>query len=467
MHRNLAATALLLVLSSAVACVPGPVSSPTATGTPHPPTRNALPAPTSTAIPAQPLGTDTRVPSAAQTPSPAPTLVPELVIYRNMDFGISLEHPVGWGLQASQGTKYAGEDGFFQLSAISGAGASLDQVAEGEAYHRLQPYGSTPTTEVIQVQGHDARLIWPSADQPQPMQGQAALVVALPWLLEVSGARYDFLVLWADQSHIRQLAKTLRLIEPTPTATPTTIPSPTPLPACAPLVRQSACWTMVGTAGSDGSPGTAEPTGYLVYLPNGYAEEPSQNWPLILFLHGSDERGHDPRILTRQGLPRLMEQGHELPAIVVSPQCPPGEWWWPRTRMLVSFLDWVGAEYAVDSSRVYLTGLSMGAYGTWALAYRYPGRFAAIAPVAGGYYDGTESLPEDACVLSSVPIWAFHGAQDTTVKPAETERIVDALRACGANVRFTLYPEAGHAGSWELAYGDPELYDWLLQQALP
>jgi len=393
--------------------------------------------------------------------------VPEVVVYRNNDFGISLEHPGGWEVQAGQGTKLAGDDGFFQLSAISGAGANLDQIAEGEAHHRLQPYGSAPTIEVTQVQDHDARVIWPSSDQPQSMRGQAALIVAPPWRLEVSGAEYDFLVLWADQTHIRQLAQTLRLIEPTPTATPTTVPSPTPLPACARLVRHLACWALIRAAGTDGSAAIAEPTGYIVHLPEGYGKEPAENWPLILFLHGSEERGHDPTMLTREGLPQLIEQGHSVPAIVVSPQCPPGEWWWPRASRLGSFLDWVEAEYAVDTTRVYLTGLSMGAYGTWALAYRYPHRFAAIVPIAGGYYDGTDSLPEDACVLSSVPIWAFHGAQDTTVKPDETERMVNVLRACGTNVRFTLYPEAGHTNSWELAYGNPDLYDWLFRQALP
>jgi predicted peptidase len=214
--------------------------------------------------------------------------------------------------------------------------------------------------------------------------------------------------------------------------------------------------------------GTSEtvPVGYLVYVPRGYGDDPQKKWPLILFLHGSGERGSNPRVLTKQGLPKLLERGDDFPFLIVSPQCPLEKWWWPRTRVLSAFLDHIESAYAVDTERIYATGLSMGGFGTWALAYRYPDRLAAIAPVAGGYYDGTPALPEDICVLKDLPIWAFHGAKDTTVKPSESERVVEALRACGSDVRFTLYPEAGHAESWELAYADPEVYSWLLQHSL-
>ncbi len=206
--------------------------------------------------------------------------------------------------------------------------------------------------------------------------------------------------------------------------------------------------------------------GYLVYLPRGYGQEPQKKWPLVLFLHGSEERGSNPRALTKQGLPKLLEQGDGFPFLLVSPQCPLGQWWWPRTHILSAFVDQIESTYAVDTTRVYVTGLSMGGFGTWALAYRYPNRFAAIAPIAGGYYDGTAALPDDICVLAGLPTWAFHGARDTAVLPAESERVVEALRACGGEVRFTLYPEAGHTESWELAYSDPELYAWLLRHSV-
>ncbi len=124
------------------------------------------------------------------------------------------------------------------------------------------------------------------------------------------------------------------------------------------------------------------------------------------------------------------------------------------------------ANYAVDSNRIYLTGLSMGGFGTWRLALRYPERFAAIVPIAGGYITESDAIPENICDLKDVPIWAFHGAQDTVVLPRQSEIMVNALQGCDGHVRFTPYTGAEHEGSWQLAYADPELYEWLLQQTL-
>jgi predicted peptidase len=297
------------------------------------------------------------------------------------------------------------------------------------------------------------------------MVGHAGLIVELPWQIERSGDTYGYLVLWADQDHIRDLAQTLKLVGPATPPTPTPAPSPTPLPPCTKLLAQQVCWTTVAVTAANGTPETL-PVGYLVYLPPGYGQETHKKWPLVLFLHGSEERGSDPRALTKQGLPKLVEQGERFPFIIVSPQCPLGQWWWPRTHILRAFLDQVESAYAVDATRVYVTGLSMGGFGTWVLGYQYPHRFAAIAPIAGGYYDGTTALPDDICVLTDLPTWAFHGAKDTAVLPSESERVVEAVRACGGEVRFTLYPEAGHVQSWELAYTDPELFAWLLQHSV-
>jgi predicted peptidase len=203
---------------------------------------------------------------------------------------------------------------------------------------------------------------------------------------------------------------------------------------------------------------------YLLYLPKGYGRDAQQKWPLILFLHGQLEWGDDPTILTRQGVPKLLDEGAEMPAVVVSPQTPQGKRWWPRTGILGAFLDRIEATYAVDLQRVYLTGISMGGYGAWALAMRYPQRFAALVPIAGGADYNTDGIPKEICGLKDVPTWAFHGEMDLNVPYTESVNAVEALRACGGNVRLTLYPNVAHVEAWERAYADDELWAWLFEQ---
>ena len=158
--------------------------------------------------------------------------------------------------------------------------------------------------------------------------------------------------------------------------------------------------------------------------------------------------------ITRHGLPRVIERGNRLPFIVASPQCPTGEWW--DADALGALVDEVEERHAVDPDRIYVTGLSMGGYGTWRLAQAQPERFAAIAPVCGG------GNPTRASAIKHLPIWVFHGAKDEVVRPRESEQMVEALRAAGATeVRFTVYPEAGH-DSWTVTYDNPELYEWFL-----
>ena len=262
--------------------------------------------------------------------------------------------------------------------------------------------------------------------------------------------------------------------QPTPTASqqaqPPQIltPSATVLvPTLAPTLAPSSQRAYFSTLKLADSGGASHPVdvGYLLYLPRGYGQEPRRTWPLILYLHGSEERGEDPDQVRRNGLPKLLDQGTELPAIVLSPQCPVGVRWWQNTAALGAVLDLVQSSYAVDSARVYVTGWSMGAYGTWALALGYPRRFAALAPIAGGCDFRDDSIPESLCQLRDVPVWVFHGAQDRVIAPSESENAVRAMQACGADVRFTLYPEADHDGAWELAYTDQAFCLWLLQQA--
>jgi predicted peptidase len=192
---------------------------------------------------------------------------------------------------------------------------------------------------------------------------------------------------------------------------------------------------------------------YLLYLPESYEEDKARRWPLILFLHGAGERGTNIELVRGIGLAKVVDQRPDFPFIVLSPQCPRNDYWSPGP--LATLLDHIEATQRVDPDRVYVTGLSMGGYGTWEMAIAYPQRFAAIAPICGG------GDPDRVCAIASVPVWAFHGAKDDVVPIRESEKMVAALRECGGNVRFTVYPDAGH-DSWTPTYANPELYSWFL-----
>ena len=196
---------------------------------------------------------------------------------------------------------------------------------------------------------------------------------------------------------------------------------------------------------------------YLLYLPKGYGEDKDKRWPLILFLHGAGERGSNLDAVKTHGPPKLVEQGKDFPFVIVSPQCPSETWWTERLDALTAMLDDVESKYAVDHNRVYLTGLSMGGFGSWSLACEYPDRFAAVVPICGG------GDPRDVGRIRDIPIWVFHGGKDPTVPVQRSREMVDALRKMGGRVRYTEYPDVGH-GSWVPAYATEELYEWMLQQ---
>lgn len=198
---------------------------------------------------------------------------------------------------------------------------------------------------------------------------------------------------------------------------------------------------------------------FLLYLPENYT--PEKSWPLILFLHGSGQTGTTIERLKEEPLPKTLETRVDFPFIVISPQLPAG-YWSTYIEALDELLDVIQEVLPVDPNRFYLTGLSLGGFGTWEYALRQPDRFAAIAPIAGGYLYKSQEVPDDICILKDLPIWAFHGAQDTVVDPYHSQVLVDALQACGGHAKLTMYPEAGHQVSWKNAYADPELYDWLL-----
>jgi predicted peptidase len=193
---------------------------------------------------------------------------------------------------------------------------------------------------------------------------------------------------------------------------------------------------------------------YLLFLPEGY-DKGGQTWPLILFLHGAGESGSDLNLVKKHGPPKIVETKKDFPFILVSPQAPRFGW---DVDTLNALLDDVVANYKVDKERIYLTGLSMGGGGTWMLAAAHPERFAAIVPICG-----FQNTPADAKKLKDLPIWVFHGAKDTAVPLKRSEDMVKALKDEGAvEVKFTVYPEAGH-DSWTETYDNPELYKWLLE----
>ena len=223
---------------------------------------------------------------------------------------------------------------------------------------------------------------------------------------------------------------------------------------------------------------------YQVFVPEHWS--PKRKWPIILFLHGAGERGSDGLLQTEVGMPSaIRKERSRFPVILVIPQCPISRWWAEPALQEVALATLAAAskEFKGDAKKTYLTGLSMGGYGTWALAASHPGIFAALVPVCGGivapeivlrerpdlakrsYPDGPKSYRDVAKKLGKTPIWIFHGDADPIV-PVEGSRKMDqALRAVGGNVRYTEYPGIDH-DSWDKAYAEPELMSWILSKSL-
>jgi predicted peptidase len=197
---------------------------------------------------------------------------------------------------------------------------------------------------------------------------------------------------------------------------------------------------------------------YLLTLPDGYDEAAGKKWPLLVFLHGAGERGDDLNLLKKHGPPKLIAAGRKFEAIVVSPQVTSGEYWNPHG--VKALVDAVRKLHRVDDDRVYLTGISMGGFGTFDTLAHYPGVFAAAIPICGGA--GINVLKFGA--IRDLPLWIFHGAKDATVPIQFSEMAVNFFkRAKAPNVNFTVYPDAGH-DSWTQTYDNPEVWKWLFEQ---
>jgi len=195
-----------------------------------------------------------------------------------------------------------------------------------------------------------------------------------------------------------------------------------------------------------------------VYLPESY--DAQTRYPLMLYLHGSGERGSDNRAQTKKNsvMQTLLNEKNraKYPCVVIAPQCPADRGW--DTAVLMELLQHMVAAYCADPARIYVTGLSMGGYATWELLAACPDYFAAAVPICGG------GDPDSAALFKDVPIWAFHGARDSAVSPEGSREMVRALETVGGNVKYTEYPRERHQ-CWEKAYREPELFPWLFAQA--
>lgn len=205
--------------------------------------------------------------------------------------------------------------------------------------------------------------------------------------------------------------------------------------------------------------------------------------PVILFLHGTGERGSDGEKPTKVGLgPYVRQHRADFPAIVVFAQAPDDQdWMGPTAQLAIDELDAASREFHGDPKRTYLTGLSMGGYGTWEVALMQPQRFAALVPICGAltppsderslYVTPLAGLADPYATLAQrlhhVPIWIFHGAKDDLVPLEDDRKSYAALKAAGADVRYTEFPDANH-NAWDPAYSQtPELWTWLFAQKLP
>ena len=196
---------------------------------------------------------------------------------------------------------------------------------------------------------------------------------------------------------------------------------------------------------------------FWLYLPPTYFTDRSAALPLVVFMHGSGERGSDLQKVKVHGPPKWVDRGKDFPFILVSPQLDDDRSWQIHEQQ--ALVDALRKRLRIDPRRITATGLSLGGMGAWNWACAYPDRLAAIAPVCG-YGD-----PAKAAVMRSVPVWAFHGDADGVVAIEKDRAMVDALRAAGGQVELTVYPGLGH-NAWDPAYENPELYAWLMRQTL-
>ena len=199
------------------------------------------------------------------------------------------------------------------------------------------------------------------------------------------------------------------------------------------------------------SPKTGRELKYLYYSPN-----TDESVPLIIYLHGAGSRGTELSQLSHTGPIGELEKGRNIPARMVAPQCC-GDTWFELFETLIDFAENMANESGVDKSRIYLTGVSMGAYAAWQLAMTKPDMFAALVPVCGG------GMYWNAERLKNMPVWAFHGALDDVVLPEESIKMVRGINKSGGNAKITVFEKADH-NAWDPAFALDEMWSWMFLQ---
>jgi len=222
-----------------------------------------------------------------------------------------------------------------------------------------------------------------------------------------------------------------------------------------------------GQAGDDAKRGFLERTHkdadgseskYVLFVPHDYKGD--KDYPLILFLHGAGETKGGKKQPVEVGIgPAIKKQEKTFPFLVVIPQSQKRTWQAdsPDAQRALAILAEVEKSYKAVSKRIYLTGLSMGGFGTWSLATKYPDKWAAIVPICGA------GNAKQAAKIKDVPCWCFHGDKDTAVKVEGSRAMIKAIKAAGGDPKYDEYPGVGH-NSWDRAYGNDELYKWFLAQ---
>ena len=197
---------------------------------------------------------------------------------------------------------------------------------------------------------------------------------------------------------------------------------------------------------------------FRTYLPEGY-KLGNANFPIVFFLHGVGERGNNLDLVETHGIPKLIKNNKRFPFITVAPQCPLFEWWSrpEMTNSLINLVEKVIQTYKADKSRIYLSGMSMGGYGSIALANKRPDLFAAMISVCGGAdFDNFENL-------TKLPIWLFHGSEDDVHPASRSEKIYNQLKDINPDIKLTIYDGIDH-NSWDITFDNDDIYDWLLSK---
>ena len=198
---------------------------------------------------------------------------------------------------------------------------------------------------------------------------------------------------------------------------------------------------------------------YYIYFPKNYYDSDT-SFPMVLFLHGSGERGDDIGLVEEHGIPKMINNGHTFPFITVAPQCPKFQRWSEPlySKALIFLVEEIIRNNRVDIGRIYATGLSMGGYGTLSIAKERPDLFSAIVPVCGGMdITNIENLKE-------IPIWLFHGDADEVVPVENSELIYDLLKPINPDIKITIYKGVNH-NSWDRTYDNKKMYEWMLKQS--